>query len=369
MRLTVDAQDRVWFTEFLGNKIGVYDQSSKHLDEYVIPTNDSGPADLTFDKHGILWFTEAYARQVGRFDPQNQSFREYPLGSSTGAQYVASPVGIAVDEEEHVWFADHGGNWIGEFDPSTQQLILYPTHTPQPDQYPESIPNGILIDRQGRVWFTEHGGNSIAYFDTSNQTMVEFPIPTGPISTALWLALAPNGNVWFTEWTTNKIGVVDANQSVPISLQVSQNSLQLQTSQEKFLLLTITPAHGFSGNGTLRYSWSDYYPPRDLNVTFSTLNVSFADSSNASIQIQLSNSVLAGNYTLGLELATGNAFVSKMIQVNVMGTEAPSPMPSGNLLLDLAVALGAVVILTVSVVYWKKRSREEEIRSSTVSLT
>ncbi len=81
MRLVVDNQNRIWFTELLGNKIGLYDQSKKQLTEYPVPTNVSGPADLAFDRDGALWFTETYARNLGEFFPQNQSFIEYPLGA------------------------------------------------------------------------------------------------------------------------------------------------------------------------------------------------------------------------------------------------------------------------------------------------
>jgi virginiamycin B lyase len=92
MRLVVDLQNRIWFTELLGNKIGVYDQSRKQLTEYPVPTNASGPADLAFDRNGVLWFTETYARNVGEFFPQNQSFVEYPLGDASPSQIVSSPI-------------------------------------------------------------------------------------------------------------------------------------------------------------------------------------------------------------------------------------------------------------------------------------
>ena len=110
MRIVVDEQNMIWFTELLGNKIGVYDQSTKQLTEYSVPTNSSGPADLTFDRNGHLWFTEAYARSLGEFLPQNESFIQYPLGNESASQIVSSPVGLAFDSEGNLWVADHGGN-------------------------------------------------------------------------------------------------------------------------------------------------------------------------------------------------------------------------------------------------------------------
>lgn len=70
IRLVADAWNRIWFTELLGNKIGVYDPSSERLTEYIVPTNSSGPADLTIDKSEAIWFTETYAKKVAKFYPQ-----------------------------------------------------------------------------------------------------------------------------------------------------------------------------------------------------------------------------------------------------------------------------------------------------------
>jgi len=105
-RLIMDQQGRVWFTEFLGNKIGVYDPSSNRLQEYVVPTDFSGPADLTFDKHGALWFTEAYNKSVAKFNIDNASFVEYHFSSLNPSRFVSSPVGIAIGQNGNVWVAD-----------------------------------------------------------------------------------------------------------------------------------------------------------------------------------------------------------------------------------------------------------------------
>jgi len=193
MRLVTDLRYRVWFTELLGNKIGLFDPSTNLLAEYTVPSNSSGPADLTFnDFTGILWFTETYSKQIGEFDAGNHKFTEYPLGAPNAAQIVTSPVGIALDAYGNLWTADHGGNWVVEFNPVSRSLVKYPTHFPPANVFSISIPNGILADGKGRVWFSEHGGNSIGYVDPDSSQMVEFSIPTGPISTALWIALAPN---------------------------------------------------------------------------------------------------------------------------------------------------------------------------------
>jgi sugar lactone lactonase YvrE len=309
----------MWFTELLGNRIGSYDPSSGKLQEYDVPTQFAGPADLTFDSHGTLWFTEAYNQSVARFDLQTKDFIEYHFSSIDPTQYVGSPVGIAVTPDGIVWVADHGGNWIVEFNSTSQQIIRYPTHEPPPEVYPISLPNDVVIDGQGRVWFPEHGGNSIGFLDPRTQKMVEFAIPTGPISTVLWIALAPDGNVWFTEWSGNKIGIVHANQTVPFTVSVSESHLDLQAGRQTSFTLSASGAQS-SGNGTYVYSWSSY-TPEDVNVTFSPQGASLMDLANSVSQVKITVSprTTPGQYVLGLGLDAGIVRAWTMVKTEVSG--------------------------------------------------
>lgn len=342
MRVIADRENRIWFTELLGNRTGLYDQTTRRLTEYKISTDLSGPADLIFDQDGALWFTEAFARKVVKFVPQTQTLTEFSFGSQ-----VFSPVGISIDREGHIWVADHGGNWLAELNPQTQTLIRYPTHTIQGDL---TIPNGLLIDREGRVWFSEHVGNAIGYFDPRTQSMIEFPIPTGPVSTALWIAQAPNGDIWFTEWSSNKIGVVHAAVSVPILLQPSLRQIQLQPGEESSLSFVVKTSQDFGGNGTLHYSWGTYNP-REISVRFSPQNPPLTGSAETTIQanLMMSSNVNLGNYTLGLGIDLGAVMIWTMIQTQVVSStgEPPLHLPSVQLVLSVMVLVVAAVLLSI----------------------
>ena len=357
MRLALDMQGRIWFTEFLGNKIGVFDPASNRLQEYPIPTNMSGPTDLTFDEQGVLWFSESYARQLGRFSVQNQSFAEYPLGAETASQIVSSPVGITVDKEGDVWVADHGGNWIIQFDPITQAIVKYPTHFPPEDVYPISLVNDLLIDSSGRVWFAEHGGNSVGYYEPETRTMVEFPIPTGPISTTLWLALAPNGDVWFAEWSGNNIGVVRSGFLVPLSVITAESSVTVNDGQQITIPMQVRIVQGMSGNGTLGYAWGSYNP-FDVSGLFSPQYPVLTGSTVISAQahLRISGTTEAGNYTLALGIETQPVNVWRMISVEVVKTHVSNQL----LLLDLA-AFAVSVVFALSFYMLLRRRRSHRI--------
>ena len=350
-RVTSDAEGRIWFTELLGNQIGYYDPSSGKLHAYQVPTQFAGPADLTFDNYGTLWFTEAYNGSVAKFEPQSNTFVEYHFASLDPYQYVGSPVGISA-QNGIVWVADHGGNWIVEFNSTSQHVTLYPTHFPPPEVYPISLVNDLVVDQRGRVWFTEHGGNSIGYLDPGTQRMVEFPIPTGPISTALWLALAPNGDLWFTEWSSDKIGIVHANLPTPFTLSVSEPTLRLPVGGQAHMSLELSSSLVPAGSGAYIYSWPSYNRG-DANVTFSPAESSVSGETNVQTQatITVSPHTLPGEYMLGLGFDAGSVRVWRMVRTDVTAQASLSAYVMNNPWFPV----GAVAIILLAALMMLRR--------------
>ena len=344
MRITVDGENRIWFTEFLGGKIGEYDQVSKHLQEYPLSDNNSGPADLIFDKHGSLWFTEAYSQQLGKLDVLTHDISEFNLSAQAPPNIVGSPVGLAVDHEGIVWVADHGGSWIVRFDPATQISTHYPTRIPPSDVYPLSIPNGLLVDSEDRIWFSEHGGNSIGYLAKDRQTMVEYTVPSGPISTPLWITIAPNGDIWFAEWTSNKIGVVHAQLDVQLNINAAETTYTSHAGDTLTISITAKLNMPLAGNATWDYSWSSYNP-NDLSVTFSQQYPGLdAKQIQTEAQAQLSSKVHPGNYTLAIGLNLGVLRVSTMLAINIQTGSKANPSTYLPVVLVVVLLSGLVMV-------------------------
>jgi len=349
--VAADREGRIWFTELLGNQIGFYDPSSGELQQYPVPGAFAGPADLTFDNKGTLWFSEAYNESVAKFDMQTKTFVEYHFYAIDPTQYVGSPVGISVTPDGIVWVADHGGNWIIEFNSTDQRITRFPTHTPPPQVYPISIPNDLLVDAQGRVWFAEHGGNSIGYLDPKTETMVEFPIPTGPISTALWIALAPNGDVWFTEWSGDKIGVVHTNLPMTLNVSSSASYLTLGVGGQASLSLMVQNSGASSNSGVFAYSWPSY-TTSDVNITFSPPNAVLTKGQLVSSQamITASPNVSPGRYMLALGFDAGSIRVWTFVRT-IVGAHTPlTQILRSNLwlLVGAIVAVFAVLVVVES---------------------
>jgi streptogramin lyase len=243
----------VWFTEITGNKIASMDIESKRTLEY--PTGkESGPTLLTFDNTGVLWVTQSYSNDILQAQPwmmvPNSNTSMGMLTITLAQPDRFSPFGIAIvnskensDEMQKTLFvSDHSSSRVvvssvNSTGTSSNMLQSYTSYWTSPSKkYPATLPSQIAVDKSSEyVYFPQHGGNRISKIDIQSGIMTEYDIPTGPLSTAVFIALSDDGKkVWFTEWASNKVAYLDTikipfnfelkseNTTVPIVLRANQ---------------------------------------------------------------------------------------------------------------------------------------------------
>ena len=130
--------------------------------------------------------------------------------------------------------------------------------------YPTTLPSQLVVDKsESNIYFPEHGGNRISKIDTKSGIMTEYDIPTGPLSTALFIAVSEDGKkVWFTEWASNKIAYLDTTIPVPFRMQVIEKDLGttpiiLKVNEPKTFKVIITNADKKNNY----YFLADIFPP------------------------------------------------------------------------------------------------------------
>jgi hypothetical protein len=84
--------------------------------------------------------------------------------------------------------------------------------------------------------------------------MTEYDIPTGPLSTAVFIAVSDDGKrVWFTEWASNKVAYLDTSIQVPVNFELKNENdstpIVLKPNQLKTLSvqLNVTEKSNYSG--------------------------------------------------------------------------------------------------------------------------
>lgn len=230
----------VWFAEIMGNKIARFDIESGDITEYSTGSN-SGPALLTFDDRGQLWVSLSFSNSILRVQPW-----AIAPGSSLGTTKFSlpepeqfSPFGIAI-AGGRVFLSDHGSSRILVADENSglQDYELY--WTSPSSVYPTTLPSQIVTDSLGNIYFAQHGGNRISEIAPKG-IMIEYEVPTGPLSTVVFLSASDEGGVWFAEWASNKIGYLDTAQGLPFTLQVHDDVLTLDGAGKQALDITVSP--------------------------------------------------------------------------------------------------------------------------------
>ena len=223
----------LWFSEISGDKIASLDFLSNKITEYTLKEN-SGPTFLAFDKEGLLWLTMSYSNSILKINlnelvsHDNSPITELKLPKGD----LFSPFGIVVIEDngfEKLVISDHGSSRVIVSDVSSNLNTYSSYWTSQTPKYSQTLPGQIVSDESGNVFFPQHGGNKISKLDIKAGKVTEYDIPTGPLSTVLFIATDQEGKkIWFTEVLSNKIGYLDTTIPIPIDVKLSTNSIKIQ---------------------------------------------------------------------------------------------------------------------------------------------
>jgi streptogramin lyase len=84
----MDAQDRLWFGEYRGDRIGMLDTKTEQFSEWIAPTRWSAPYDVMIDKNDEAWTGSMTTDQILRLDTKTGQFTEYLLPRSTNVRRV-----------------------------------------------------------------------------------------------------------------------------------------------------------------------------------------------------------------------------------------------------------------------------------------
>ncbi len=83
-----DANDRLWFGEYDGNNIGMFDSRTKTYTEWPMPEAFTFPYDVVPDRTGHIWTGSEFTDRVVRLDPATGKSVSYLLPRSTNIRRV-----------------------------------------------------------------------------------------------------------------------------------------------------------------------------------------------------------------------------------------------------------------------------------------
>ena len=153
------------------------------INEYAIPTANSGPAGITAGPDGNVWFTESHANKIGQITPKGK-VTEFAIPTRDSV-----PAGITAGPDGNLWFTELGASQIGRVTP----LGGVREHPVPPDD--RLGPRGITAGPDGNLWFTV--GLARAGRITPGGDVTEFAVPQADNGLADIVA-GPDGNLWLS---------------------------------------------------------------------------------------------------------------------------------------------------------------------------
>jgi virginiamycin B lyase len=193
--ITLGPDGALWFTEFVGDKIGRITTSGS-VKEFPLPTDDAEASNITTGSDGALWFGEVNARQVGRITTQG-AIREFPVGG------VSGPCGIAAGRDGALWFTSRGSCIDGPSDNRIGRITTGGAVAFAPIPTPGAAPAEITTGPDGALWFTEYGTSKIGRITTGG-AVSEFPVPGDGAPDGI--TVGSDGALWFADIGENRVG-------------------------------------------------------------------------------------------------------------------------------------------------------------------
>jgi streptogramin lyase len=168
-----DSKGMVWATSLEAGGLTRLDPKTGEQVR-VRPLGVNGSRGIDVDADDNVWFSDWIGHNLAKYDPVTAKTRLFKLPTEFAMIYS-----VFVDRVRgHVWCADFTGNHLTRFDPRTEQFVEFPL------PHNESYPRFISIDKQGRIWFAEWWNNRIGVMDPGDlgATSRPGPIPPQPLS-------------------------------------------------------------------------------------------------------------------------------------------------------------------------------------------
>jgi virginiamycin B lyase len=176
--IQADSQGNIWFTELVGNAIGLIKKDEIVAKEFKISTPNSRPIMIVEEPgHKNMWFTEEAGNKVGRITPDG-SISEFSMPKPQDNVILA---GLAFDSDKNLW---------------VQQYVRQDVNVDQTCQF--GYDYLVKIDKK----ILESSPS-----DIDNISFEFYKVPTcGTVMHRI--NPGPDGNLWFTELKTDKVGVL-----------------------------------------------------------------------------------------------------------------------------------------------------------------
>ena len=194
----------MWFTQTTANVVSYYEYATGEFKTYNIPTALSAPLGIYYASDDRVYFLELVGQKVGRLDPATGEIEEFPLPLNL----LGPGVVRAETENRYIWFTAVIGNGLGRMDMETGEFKAYP------NDFLLSLPAENTVDPDENVWYSTFNQNLLNRIDAETEELTHITMPDTFIRQPLSLPYnfnvaihyGPLNSIWFTNEITNRVG-------------------------------------------------------------------------------------------------------------------------------------------------------------------
>ena len=206
--------DRVYFTEYRGNRLGWIDTSSKDISELPLKTADSFPAEPFFVQPQNLFISQSRSNTFANVNIFAQPTFDSPPQGLAPITSKSTPWGMASDKNDYFYFTESSAGRIGVYGIDTSSGLgkTWEFETPREMAGKPSQPQSIVEAPDGSLWYTDYAAGvigKITPFDTNTDTVTIHEYLLAPGSEPWGIVAGPGGYLYFTEYGGNAIGQID----------------------------------------------------------------------------------------------------------------------------------------------------------------
>jgi virginiamycin B lyase len=118
--IAVDSKGTPYWADIAGGNLGELDPETGKTTLYPPPTVNSGIRRMHIDWEDKVWFGESYGDKIGMFDTKTKQFKEWDDPAPWDAPYDA-----VRDKSDHVWTGSWSTDLASRLDPKTGELVQY----------------------------------------------------------------------------------------------------------------------------------------------------------------------------------------------------------------------------------------------------
>ena len=118
--VAVDSMNNFFGLQLGGDHVTRVDARTLNVTPYRTPTPDSGPRRGRFDNEDRLWFGEFRGNRVAMFDPESETFREWEVPVPW-----TNPYDVVLDQAGYAWGGGMTNDYVARVNTATDEITMY----------------------------------------------------------------------------------------------------------------------------------------------------------------------------------------------------------------------------------------------------